>query len=325
MKPTEATQAEEAGPRWLGVALALSAFVIWGFSPIFYKALDHVPPLEVLSHRTIWTLIFIGGYALLTGRRKRLTDALRSRRTMAALALAAILIAVNWFTFIFAVQVGKATESSLGYYVFPLMSVALGVLVLKESLTRAQAVAVALAALAVLLLTLGLGAAPWIALILSSTMAVYGLLKKTISVGPVSTVTIEALLLTPLAATWLYGAHVQGWVGLIDRPGGWFGANWADTALLAASGLLTGGPLLLFAEAAHRLRYSTLGLLQYLNPTLQFFCAVVIFGEAFTLWHGVAFVMIWAAIAIYSAAASAAERSARKTSMTSSTDSQIVK
>jgi chloramphenicol-sensitive protein RarD len=153
-----------------------------------------------------------------------------------------------------------------------------------------------------------LGAAPWIALILSSTMSVYGLLKKTIAAGPITTVTVEALLLSPLALIWLYGAHLEGWTAFVEKPGGWFGASWADTALLIASGPLTGGPLLLFAAAAQRLRYATLGLLQYLNPTLQFFCAVVVFGEAFTLWHGVAFAMIWTAIAIYSAAGRSSRR-----------------
>ncbi len=299
---TTAPDNAEQPNAWVGVVLALSAFTIWGLSPIFYKALSHVPPLEVLSHRTVWSVVFVGGYALLTGRADRIRDALTTSRTLAVLVLAAVLIAVNWFTFIFAVQVGRATESSLGYYIFPLLTVALGVLVLKERLSRAQAGAVALAALAVALLTVGLGAAPWIALILASTMSVYGLLKKTIAAGPITTVTVEALLLSPLALIWLYGAHVEGWTALVDRPGGWFGASWADSALLIASGPLTGGPLLLFAAAAQRLRYATLGLLQYLNPTLQFFCAVIVFGEAFTLWHGIAFGMIWTAIAIYSAA-----------------------
>jgi len=293
---------------WIGVALALSAFSIWGFSPIFYKALAHVPPLEVLSHRTLWTVVFVGGYALLTGRGARIREALTTRKTLAVLILAALLIAANWFTFIFAIQIGRATESSLGYYVFPLLGVALGVVILKERLTRAQTGAVALAALAVVVLTLGLGAAPWIALVLSSTMAVYGLLKKTIVAGPITTVTVEALILSPLAAIWLYGAHVEGWTAFVDRPGGWFGSSWIDSALLIASGPLTGGPLLLFAGAAQRLRYATLGLLQYLNPTLQFFCAVVVFGEAFTLWHGIAFGMIWTAIAIYSASGRSASR-----------------
>jgi chloramphenicol-sensitive protein RarD len=145
---TTSENPEQPSP-WVGVVLALSAFTIWGLSPIFYKALAHVPPLEVLSHRTIWSVAFVGGYALLTGRAARIREALTTRKTLAVLALAALLIAANWFTFIFAIQVGRATESSLGYYVFPLLSVALGVIILKERLSRAQAGAVALAALAV--------------------------------------------------------------------------------------------------------------------------------------------------------------------------------
>lgn len=300
------------GAPWMGVAAALSAFAIWGLSPIFYKALAHVPPLEVLSHRTLWSLAFIGGYALLTGRAGRIRATLADRRSALALSLAALLIAVNWFGFIYAVQVSRATEASLGYYIFPLLTVLLGVLVLREPLTRAQALAVALAAAAVTVLGLGLGAPPWIALILSGTMSLYGLVKKMIGVGPVSSVTIEALLLAPLALVWLGGVHLAGWHGVVDRPGGWFGSSWADTALLIASGPMTGGPLLLFAAAAQRLRYATLGLLQYLNPTLQFFCAVVVFGEVFTLWHGVAFGVIWSALAIYSASAFATDHSARR-------------
>jgi len=224
------------GPPWLGVAFALSAYLIWGFAPIFYKALSHVPPLEVLSHRTLWSLVFIGGYALMTGRAARIREALGDRRSFAVLAAAAVLIGVNWFFYILAVQIGRTTEASLGYYILPLMSVALGVLVLKEPLSRAQLGSVGLAAAAVILLTLGLGAAPWIALVLSTSFVIYGLLKKTLTVGPVTSVTIEALLLSPLALLWLIGAQFEGWTAFVDRPGGWFGANWLDTALLIASG-----------------------------------------------------------------------------------------
>ena len=281
-----------------GILAILAASLIWGLSGLFYKALAHVPPLEELSHRTLWSLLLFGVILAIRGRLWAVLVALKSRRSVAALALAAVMISVNWGGFIMSIQFGYALEASLGYYFFPLMVVLLGALFLGERFSRGQGAALALMGLAVAVLTLGLGAPPWIALYLASTFAIYALLKKKIAAGPMVSVFIEVLLLAPIAIIWLYGAHMHGWA-TVARPAGWFGTSWQDSLLLMLTGPMTAGPLLLFSFAAQRARLSTLGLIQYLNPTLQFLVAAMIFGEPFTKWHGFALPLIWAALALY--------------------------
>jgi chloramphenicol-sensitive protein RarD len=275
----------------------VTACVIWGLSSIYYKALSHVPPLEVLSHRTIWSLVFFGLILTFQGRLRVLGAALRSRDGF-VLVFSATVISINWFTFIWSVQSGRAMEASLGYYVFPLVAVLIGVLAFGERLGRLQAIAVGLAGVAVAVLFLGLGAKVGIVLILAVSFGLYGLAKKYLSVGPVVSVTAEVLLLAPLALLWLTGLHAGWWqTGGQDAH---FGRDAATTAMLAFSGVLTAGPLMLFSYAARRVRLATVGLVQYLNPTLQFACATLVFGEPLTLWHTVAFAVIWTALALYS-------------------------
>lgn len=273
---------------------------IWGLSSIYYKALSAVPPLEVLCHRTIWSAVFFGVVLMVQGRGGEVAGALRNRRFLVMLGVCSTMIAANWFLFIHAVQTGHALQSSLGYYIFPLLAVALGYLVLGERFTRLQSVAIALAVMAVCLLTYGLGAAPWTALAIAGTFGFYGLVKNRMPLGPVVSVFLETLILTPLALVWLWGVHTGAWTDFDGRPGGLFGRDLGTSAMLAFSGILTGGPLILFSYAARRIPYATLGLVQYLNPTLQFVVAVLVFGEAFTLWHGVAFALIWSGLALYS-------------------------
>jgi chloramphenicol-sensitive protein RarD len=304
-----------------GILAMASAAMIWGVSSIYYKALSHVPPLEVLSHRSLWSLVFLLLVLAVQGRLAVPFQVLRQPRTMGWIALASGLISVNWFLFIYSVQIGRAVDSSLGYFIFPLLSVLLGAVVLGERLSRLKAVAVALAGMAVLGLALALGVTPWIALILAITFAGYGLLKKQIPVGPVVSVTLEVLILLPLAAVWLWGAEVQGWQGIGTQTPGVFGENWRDSLLLVLSGILTGGPLILMSYASKRISLASLGLVMYINPTLQFLVAVAIFGEAITPAHMVAFHAIWHALALYSWAGFAEERSLRRAARKSSTDS----
>ncbi len=286
----------------------VAACTIWGLSPIYYKLLAAVPPLEVLSHRTLWSLLFFG---LVIGAQGRAAAVPRLiRQDLLRVALAALTISSNWFVFILSVQIGQAVEASLGYYIFPLFAVLIGAFAFQERLAPAQAAAVALAGAAVALLTWGLGVAPWIALVLAATFAAYGTLKKRIGAGPVVSVTAEVLILAPLAALWLAGAH-SGWWSEGGRPGGWFGHDWRTSLLLAFSGVLTGGPLILFSYASRRISLGALGLTQYLNPTLQFLCAVLVFREPFTPWHMAAFALIWAAVALYSAESLRQDRAAR--------------
>ncbi|NOR63962.1 MAG: EamA family transporter RarD [Rhodobacteraceae bacterium] len=281
-----------------GILAILAASLIWGLSGLFYKALAHVPPLEVLSHRTLWSLLLFGIILAFRGRLGAVLAALKSRRTVAALALAAVMISLNWGGFIMSIQFGYALEASLGYYFFPLMVVLLGALFLGERFSRGQGAALGLMAMAVLVLTVGLGAPPWIALYLATTFSIYALIKKQVAAGPMVSVFIEVLLLSPLAVVWLYGAHSVGWA-TVPRPAGWFGDNWQDSVLLILTGPMTAGPLILFSYAAQRVRLSTVGLIQYLNPTLQFMVATLIFSEPFTQWHAIALPLIWAALALY--------------------------
>ncbi len=298
-----------------GVIAMVTACTIWGLSPIFYKALAEVPPLEVLSHRTLWSFVLLGGVLLVQGRFSALFNALGARRDLLVILLATVMISINWFLFILSIQVGKAVEASLGYFIFPLVAVALGYVVFGEKLGRAQLFAIALVGVAVVVLSVGLGTPPWIALILSSTFGIYGLAKKSLKVGPVVSVTAEVLLLLPLALIWLWGVQFQGWTGVTGRAGGFFGENIRVTTLLVFSGAMTAGPLILFSYAAKRLTYASVGLLLYINPILQFAVAVLIFQEVFTLWHAITFALIWLALVIYTLGVWRSEKSVRKVSI----------
>ncbi|MDU8912571.1 EamA family transporter RarD [Aestuariicoccus sp. MJ-SS9] len=298
---------------YTGLLALIGACTIWGLSPVFYKLLVHVPPSELLAHRTVWSLVIFTALLALQGRLGALRAAL-SRATVGRILTAALLVSCNWFLFIYAIQIDRTTEASLGYYIFPLVSVMLGVLVLGERLSRPQILAVGLAALAVLILSVGLGAPPWISLILATTFGLYGLIKKRLPVGPVVSVTAEVTMLSPIALAWLVWLHHAG------GAGGVFGAgDPATSALLILSGLLTALPLILFSYASQRASMATVGLVQYLNPTLQFFCAVVLFGEPFGLLHAVTFGLIWTALAIYSAAHLGHDRARRRAAKASST------
>ncbi len=298
-----------------GVAAMVGACLIWGLSPIYFKALAHVPPLELLSHRTLWSALFFLGVLALQRRLGVLGAALGSPAGAARILAAALAIATNWFIFIFAIQAGRATEASLGYYIFPLVAVVIGVFAFGERPRPAQWGAVALAALAVLVLTWGQGAAPWIALCLSVSFGLYGLAKKRLAVGPVVSVTGEVLLLSPLALLVLGLVHGGLWPLGVPGQAGHFGGDTATTLLLAAAGPITATPLILFSYATRRISLGTVGLVQYLNPTLQFTVAVVIFAEPFGPFHAIAFPLIWTALALYTASALRAEKAARRASM----------
>ncbi len=294
-----------------GVLAIVGASTVWGLSSMYYKLLAHVPPLEVLSHRTLWSLAFFGLVLAFQGRLGQVAGHLRNRRVALKLALAAVMISVNWFGFIFSIQQGWAMQASFGYYIFPIVSVALGFLVFHENLSRAQWLAVGIATVAVVSLGVGLGQPPWISLLLALTFGLYGLLKKTLATGAVMSVFIEVLLLSPLALLWLgFGVETQA-----------FGASARDGALLAFSGVLTGGPLMLFSYAARRISMATVGLVQYLNPTLQFLVATFVFAEPFTKWHAIAFPVIWVGLAIYTLDSLRQERSSRRRARSAGTSS----
>ncbi|EKE43550.1 RarD [Oceaniovalibus guishaninsula JLT2003] len=276
-----------------GAMAMVGCCTIWGLSPLYYKYLDFVPPLELLAHRTLWSLVFFGLIQAVRGRLHIVVQALRPGRPLVLCALAAMLISVNWFVFISAIQGGRGVEASLGYYIFPLVAVAIGRVVFGERLGPLAWLAIALACLGVTLLTVGLRAAPWVALILAISFGLYGAVKKTLLVGALASVTAEVTLLAPLALAWL-------WFGV--QGAGAFGQGWAEAGLLIFSGPLTAVPLMLFGTASRGLTMASVGIIGYLNPTLQFICAAFIFGEVVTGWHLVAFAFIWTALALYSGA-----------------------
>lgn len=295
--------------RGKGVAAIIAACTIWGLSPIYYKQLSHIPSLEVLAHRVWWSLVLFVIILAAQSRLGEVRKALSTRRNFGLIVVAATMVSVNWFLFIFAIQIGRTTETSLGYFIYPLVAVVIGRFGFGERLGVAQWLAVGLAFLAVSLLTYGLGVAPWISIALAVTFALYGTIKKELQVGPVISVTCEILLYAPLALAVIVVAQMGGQGG--------FGSNWRDSLLLIISGPITAIPLIFFSVAAKRVAMSTVGLVAYLNPILQFFCAVIIFGEPFGPWHAIAFPMIWVALTLYSISALAQDRTARRASLSS--------
>ena len=276
-----------------GIVQAALAYICWGLFPLYFKALQQVAPLEMLAQRVAWSLLFVMAVLAWQRRFAWLPAALGNRRVLLSFAASSGFIALNWFVYIWAVTNGRVVEASLGYFINPLVNVLIGALVLHERLRRAQWAAVALAALGVLWLTWQAGQPPWIALVLAGSFASYGLLRKTAPLGALEGLTMETLLLGPLALAALawWGAH--GTLAFAEGDAG-------TQALIAAAGPITAIPLLLFAAGARRIPFSLLGLLQYTAPTLQLLLGVLLFGEAFGPDRAIGFALIWAALAIYS-------------------------
>lgn len=272
-----------------GLLLGLGAYLIWGVLPLYFKLLASLQPVEIVAHRVIWSLIFLAALAGLLRRWAGIRAALSQPRTLVMLLLSATLIGGNWLVYIWAVLNGHVLEGSLGYYLNPLVNVLLGTLFLKERLTRMQVAAVALASAGVAVLAVGAGSGLWISLTLAGTFAFYGFIRKVAPVESLEGLSIETILLAPLALGWIL------WLG----DSGGFPADLSTNVLVVLSGAVTAVPLLLFAGAARRLPYSTLGFLQYLSPSLQFLLAVVVFGEALTTAHMLCFGAIWTALAIF--------------------------
>lgn len=303
-----------------GVAMAVAACMIWGLSSLYYKLLQHVPPLEVLAHRTLWSFVFFAAILALRGRLGLIFALLGDRRNAPLVIAAAVVISVNWFLFIYSIQIDRAVDASLGYFIFPLVAVLLGRIVYGEPMTPSKIAAVTLAGIAVLTLGFGLGATPWIPLALAGTFAIYSLLKKRLDAGPLVSVTAEVLILAPVALIWIFGVHQAGWTGLVGRNLAAFGQDWAISALLLLAGPITGLPMILYSGASRRVTMTTLGLVTYLNPSLQFAVAALIFGEPLTIWHAVALTLIWTALAIYSLDTRRLEKSRSRHARRSDTD-----
>jgi chloramphenicol-sensitive protein RarD len=283
---------DEPKTRRAGLLFGLGAYFLWGVLPIYFKAIDHVPALEIVAHRILWSLLFLAVLATLWSKWGGIQAALSTPLVLVTLIVTALLIGANWVIWIYAVVSGHVLEGSLGYYLNPLVNVLFGVFLLKEKLTRAQVFAVFLAAAGVAILAAGASGAIWISLSLALSFATYGFLRKVATVDSIEGLTIETAMLTPIALGWILWLQSRGESAFLagDMP---------TDLLLFLGGTITAVPLLLFTAAARRLPYSTLGFLQYIAPSLQFALAVLVYGERFTLAHAICFGAIWTALAIF--------------------------
>lgn len=273
-----------------GFLYGLAAYGSWGVIPIYFKWLQGVPSIDIVAHRIVWSLLVLVLLVTVAKAWGQIRDAIRSRKALAMLFVTALLIGNNWLLYVYAINSGNILAGSLGYYLNPLANILLGRFILKERLTKLQWAAVAIAAGGIAVLAAGALGTLWISLTLCFSFATYGLLRKIIHVESLAGLTVETTLLFPIALGWL----VLG--GAVGQP---MGAGGQETALLMAAGVVSTVPLLCFTAAARRLAYSTVGMLQFIAPTLQFLLAVAVYDEPFTRAHAIAFGCIWTALALY--------------------------
>ncbi|THD76588.1 EamA family transporter RarD [Thalassobius vesicularis] len=272
-----------------GLAFALAAYFMWGFLPLYLKAMAHIPPAEVVAHRILWSVPVAGLLLVALGRTRDLSAALRSPKMLAMASLTAGLITINWGTYVWAIGAGRTLDAALGYYINPLFSVLLGAVLLGERLNATQMVSVALAGCAVGVLWYDAGSLPWPALVLMVSWGFYAYFKKSLPIGPNQGFLLEVLILSVPSLGYLI------WLS----PEGAFGGDVQDTVLLVGAGIVTAVPLIVYANGAKLLRLSTIAILQYIAPTMIFLTAVFVFDEPFGQARMIAFPMIWAALVVY--------------------------
>lgn len=299
------TQAPDQTDSPRGLTYGVATYLMWGFLPLFMKAVAHIPPPEVIAHRVLWSLPIALGVLFWQGRAGQVWEAIRRPRLLAMAMLTAALISINWLIYVWSIANDRAIEAALGYYINPLFSVALGALLLGERLSRLQWAAVALAFAGVATLAIWMGSLPLVAIGLMFSWGFYAFFKRSLPLGPNQGFTLEVMLLVPVALGYAL------WVA--SRGEGHFLAGVpTDTLLLLACGPVTAVPLLFYANAAKLVRLSTMGILQYITPTMVFLTAVLVFGEPFTPAQQVAFPMIWGAIILYSFALIGQARARRR-------------
>jgi chloramphenicol-sensitive protein RarD len=278
-----------------GLIYCLLAHLVWGGMAAYFGLLRHVSPMEIAIHRGLWSFVIAAIVVALIGTYAQVWGALKQPRLVATLALTAFLIVFNWGFYVWSIEVHRTLESSLGYFINPLMNVIAGYLFLGERFSRVQMLAISIAVLAVVIETISVGVFPWLGLMLGATFCLYGFIRKTIAIGPIEGFLIETALIAPpaiIAAAWLAktgNAH--------------FLLTTRDTLMLIGCGALTSAALMLFAMAIRRIRYSTAGLMQYISPSLVFLTAVFVFGEPLNRWRLLAFALVWLALAIYTVSA----------------------
>lgn len=271
----------------------VGACIIWGLSPLFYHQLNHIDPLMIMAYRVIWALFFLIVFLAVTGKLSGILYLVKNLRAFMLLAFASLMIGINQFGFIYSISVKQVIQASFAYYIFPLIAVFFGFIFLGEKFSKVQLIALLLALFGVVFLSRGLGEIPYIALLLGITFGIYGLIKNHLSLNSLQTISVEICLLSPIALGYLIFLGFNSEETLFD-------ISRIDFCMFVGSGLITSLPLFLFSLAISGLNYSTVGLVNYLNPTLQFFVAVVIFSETFTLTHGISFGLIWISLFLYS-------------------------
>ena len=274
-----------------GLAFVIAAYFLWGFLPLYMKALSHVPAAEVVAHRVVWSVPVAALVLIALKRTKELREALGNPRMLAQAGLTAALISVNWGIYIWAIGNGQALEAALGYYINPLFSIALGAVLLGERLNRTQMLAIGFAAAAVVILTFDAGRLPLVALALMFTWGFYAYFKKSLPIGPNQGFLLEVLILSPFALAYMVYLSVTGQAVFLTMPG--------TTFLLLCAGVVTSVPLMLYANGAKGVRMSTVGILQYIAPSMIFLIAVFVFNEPFGGMRVYAFPLIWLALVIY--------------------------
>lgn len=276
-----------------GVLLGFVAYALWGLFPLYFHLLQGISPIEVVANRVVWSLVFLVVLTTVTRNWAKSIRAARSRRNVGLLALAAVFLAFNWGLYVWAVVTNQVTEASLGYFINPLVSVGLGVIFLRERLRRGQWLSVGIAILAVAVLTVSYGRLPWISLLLAFSFGIYGLIKKQVGIGSVESLTIETAALTPVAliVMGLFASHGESALA---------SGNLHSVLLLVLLGPVTAIPLLAFGGAATRIPLSTLGLLQYFTPVLQFLLAILVFGEPMSPTRWVGFLLVWTSLVVMS-------------------------
>ncbi len=275
-----------------GIFYAILSFIIWGFLPLYWHHLDSVPAGQILAHRVIWAFVFMISLLLVSRKQKQFFSNVKQlfaeKRKFVALTVASFLVATNWGIYIWAVNNGHILETSLGYYINPLVSVLLGIIVLKERLTVIQYLSVALAFFGVLVISIESGGVPYVSLALAGTFSIYGLTKKMIPIDAAIGLAVESMMVLPIALLYLLTVDVN------------MGADWTQTVMLIAAGAATAIPLLFFAKGARLIPLSTLGFVQFVAPTMMLFIGVFVYGETFTMANLVSFTLIWIGLLIFS-------------------------
>lgn len=275
-----------------GIIYGASSFALWGILPLYWKLLKAVPPLEILYHRIFWSFIIMVAVVFISKKWKSMFVVFSDVRKLVPVFLCGVLISINWYIYIYAVNTDQVIEASMGYYMNPLVMVLLGVTVFKERLNRLQLSAIVLAALGVIIVTVQYGRVPWIALVLACSFASYGLVKKMVAVEPIIGLTMETLIVMPVALFFILKLETGG-------TGTFATAPLALSLILAGSGIVTATPLLLYARGIEKTTFSMIGFLQYIAPSINLFLGIFVFREHFTMSHLISFCFIWAGLVIF--------------------------